>query len=117
MNRIPFSGGIEDVYWNEALGIWEDKSGKPTVRVLGNLEEGPLYIFGYGSLMWRPGDLLAQYPSYDVDAIEYQRLFAQRSTDHGSAFQVLCSPFTLSMRIYKACTKFMQWTCFCSTRK
>ena len=83
MDRVPFTGGVEDVYWNEALGIWEDESGRATVKVLSDLEEGePLYIFGYGSLMWRPGDLLEQYQSYDVDAIEYQRLFAQRSTDH-----------------------------------
>ena len=45
MNRIPVSGGIEDVYWNEALGIWEDKSGKPTVKVLSNLDRRGLYIY------------------------------------------------------------------------
>ena len=85
----PITGGIEDVYWNAGLGIWEDSSGKATVKVLTTLEEHePLYIFGYGSLMWRPGDLLEQYPSYDVDAIEYQRLFAQRSLDHLSLIHI-----------------------------
>jgi cation transport protein ChaC len=41
----------------------------------------PLYVFGYGSLIWRPA-LLEQYPSYHATAVGYRRLFAQRSCDH-----------------------------------
>ena len=40
------------------------------------------YIFGYGSLIWRPGDLLEDLDSWEVDCISHTRLFGQRSHDH-----------------------------------
>lgn len=42
----------------------------------------PFYIFGYGSLLWRPGDLLGAFPSFPCTAYGYRRLFVQRSSDH-----------------------------------
>lgn len=42
----------------------------------------PFYLFGYGSLLWRPGDLLGAFPSFPCTAYGYQRLFVQRSSDH-----------------------------------
>lgn len=35
------------------------------------------YVFGYGSLIWRPGDLLNEYPSFRCHSIGWNRLFAQ----------------------------------------
>ena len=69
--------------WNDSLGIYEDKEGNAVVKVSQELlPDEPLYIFGYGSLIWRPGDLLEKLPSYDVDCISHSRLFGQFSKDH-----------------------------------
>jgi len=42
----------------------------------------PLYILGYGSLIWRPGALLENLKTYKCTALGSMRLFAQRSCDH-----------------------------------
>lgn len=42
----------------------------------------PLYLFGYGSLLWKPGELLGSCPSYACSALGFTRVFAQRSCDH-----------------------------------
>ena len=57
--------------WNAVSGVWE--GGLPC-----NTEEkfeNPLYIFGYGSLIWRPGDLLKEFPSYGCKCIGWQRRY------------------------------------------
>lgn len=63
--------------WDHELGAWK---GEQTV----NFDEykSPLYVFGYGSLIWRPGDFLNQYPSFPATAMDCKRLFAQKSLDH-----------------------------------
>ena len=72
----------EKAIWNEDLGIWQDLEGKAVVKIDESLNDGePLYIFGYGSLIWRPGDLLETFDSYEVDCISHTRLFGQYSHD------------------------------------
>jgi cation transport regulator ChaC len=67
---------MEEAIWNAEEGVWE--GGKPPSCEIPN----PLYIFGYGSLLWKPGDLMGQFSSFGCLLKGYQRIFAQRSTDH-----------------------------------
>ena len=63
--------------WDSANGVWKgDKA------ISNDPLPSPLYLFGYGSLLWRPGDLLEDLPSYKSVSLGFQRLFAQRSYDH-----------------------------------
>ena len=63
--------------WDSANGVWKgDKA------ISNDPLPSPLYLFGYGSLLWRPGDLLEDLPSYKSVSPGWQRLFAQRSYDH-----------------------------------
>jgi len=66
------------VQWDYELGTWKDRT--PSLH----LEDykSPLYIFGYGSLIWRPGDFLSNFPSFPATATKCKRLFAQKSFDH-----------------------------------
>ena len=41
-----------------------------------------LYLYAYGSLVWRPGELLQKFPSFRCKSIGWLRRFAQMSTDH-----------------------------------
>jgi glutathione-specific gamma-glutamylcyclotransferase len=65
--------------WDAALGVWK---GSKAATSLSSELPNPLYIFGYGSLLWRPGDLLSKYPAYPCVCYGWKRLFAQRSMDH-----------------------------------
>lgn len=65
--------------WDPELGIWK---GSKAPGINPDDFPSPLYIFGYGSLIWRPGDLLEGLPSYPCEAIGYRRVFSQRSCDH-----------------------------------
>ena len=67
--------------WDEEKGVWKGDSAPSLDHSLSTLPD-PLYLFGYGSLVWRPGDLLQQFPSFKCRCFGYKRLFAQRSTDH-----------------------------------
>jgi cation transport regulator ChaC len=44
--------------------------------------KSPLYIFGYGSLLWKPGYILEDLQSFQCICLGWQRMFAQRSCDH-----------------------------------
>ena len=65
--------------WNEKTGVW---MGQTPSAAGDETLPNPLYIFGYGSLLWRPGNLMGQFPSYAVSVYNYRRVFAQRSCDH-----------------------------------
>lgn len=66
--------------WDASLGIW--KGSKASSDISSSTIPNPLYIFGYGSLLWRPGDLLSKYPAYPCVCYGWRRLFAQKSMDH-----------------------------------
>lgn len=67
--------------WDSKLGVWKNNRAKSSAS--GSLSIGPpFYLFGYGSLLWRPGDL-EKYSSYKCEALGgHRRVFAQRSCDH-----------------------------------
>jgi glutathione-specific gamma-glutamylcyclotransferase len=66
--------------WNAEEGVWVGER-VPFTHTLSDLPR-PLYIFGYGSLIWRPGPLLEHCPTFKGTAVGYKRMFAQRSCDH-----------------------------------
>ena len=61
--------------WDAELGVWRSN------QVPGQLP-CPLYVVGYGSLLFRPGEILTACPVYDAEIQLKTRQFAQRSTDH-----------------------------------
>lgn len=65
--------------WNEELGIWSQNE---IIEIKEQDFLDPLYIFGYGSLIWKPGPILEKFPSFESVALGYHRVFAQRSLDH-----------------------------------
>ena len=69
---------MQSAVWDAESGVWlGDRA-----PFDGSKLPDPLYILGYGSLIWRPGDLLEKYKSYKCTAIGSMRLFAQKSCDH-----------------------------------
>ena len=72
--------------WNAELGIWDDRSAMAV-----GVEEvpNPLYIFGYGSLCWRPD--FPHEERWVGRARGWRRLFVQRSTGALALSQPLCS--------------------------
>lgn len=73
----------ESVTWDDTKGIWIDSEGNAAVKIEATLaSHEPLFVFGYGSLIWKPGDLLENYPSFEVDCLSHDRVFAQFSNDH-----------------------------------
>ena len=52
------------------------------MRMLSTSSSNPFYLFGYGSLLWRPSDNLKSFPSFSCTSYGYKRLFVQRSEDH-----------------------------------
>eukprot|EP01031_Cornospumella_fuschlensis_P034550 gene34550-41833_t len=65
--------------WDPDLGVWV---GSRASAVHKEDFPNPLYVFGYGSLIWRPGELLEPLASFHCVAQGYRRIFAQRSCDH-----------------------------------
>ncbi len=64
--------------WDRDKGVWIGE------KAIG-LEEipQPLYLFGYGSLCWRPEAAWSHWEPGFVATVEgYKRLFAQQSMDH-----------------------------------
>eukprot|EP01032_Pedospumella_encystans_P011831 gene11831-13728_t len=65
--------------WDGKLGVWVGE--RAAAADMSELPD-PLYILGYGSLIWRPGALLENCKTYKCTALGSMRLFAQRSCDH-----------------------------------
>ncbi|RYH32065.1 hypothetical protein EON65_01235 [archaeon] len=65
--------------WDSNLGVWV---GSRASAIHEEDFPDPLYVFGYGSLIWRPGEFLEPLPSFHCIAHGYRRIFAQRSCDH-----------------------------------
>lgn len=65
--------------WDPVLGVWVGEKA-PGIDIKDF--PSPLYVFGYGSLIWKPGPFLEKYESASGIALGYKRLFAQRSYDH-----------------------------------
>lgn len=63
--------------WDAENGVWLGDRATSD-----NQFPSPLYLFGYGSLLWRPGELLGNFASSSCSCSGWQRLFAQRSSDH-----------------------------------
>lgn len=63
--------------WDAENGVWMGD-----MATSDDVLPTPLYMFGYGSLLWRPGDLLCDFPSHSCICSGWQRIFAQRSSDH-----------------------------------
>ena len=63
--------------WDAENGVWLGDRATSDDQL-----PSPLYLFGYGSLLWRPGDLLGNFTSSSCSCSGWQRLFAQRSSDH-----------------------------------
>ena len=63
--------------WDHENCVWLDHRAAQPVDL-----PSPLYILGYGSLIWRPSDLLSTCQSFQCTALHWQRFFAQRSCDH-----------------------------------
>ena len=63
--------------WDAENGVWFGDRATSDDQL-----PSPLYLFGYGSLLWRPGELLGNFTSSSCSCSGWQRLFAQRSSDH-----------------------------------
>jgi glutathione-specific gamma-glutamylcyclotransferase len=72
----------ERMEWDADLGVWKGSKASAFSEI-----PNPLYIFGYGSLLWRPGDLLSKYSATPCVCYGWKRLFAQRSMDHRGTTQ------------------------------
>jgi cation transport protein ChaC len=70
---------MQSMQWDEKLGVW---TGDKVPGLDPNSLPKPLYVFGYGSLIWKPGPFLERCNSFPGTAIGYKRVFAQRSYDH-----------------------------------
>ena len=55
--------------WDDELCVWKGGSCIDSGEELPK----PLYVFGYGSLMWRPGDLLSSFSSFSCQCFGYNR--------------------------------------------
>jgi cation transport regulator ChaC len=70
---------MSNLQWDAELGVWVgDKAPGFDLSEFPR----PLYVFGYGSLIWKPGPFLERFSSFPATALGYKRLFAQRSYDH-----------------------------------
>jgi cation transport regulator ChaC/alpha-tubulin suppressor-like RCC1 family protein len=70
---------MNEPVWDAELGVWQ---GEMAAGLDLDILPSPLYVFGYGSLIWNPGPYLKNFSSYHCSAIGWKRLFAQRSCDH-----------------------------------
>lgn len=70
----------QNVEWDSVQGVWLNN--RASVSVENEVFPSPLYLFGYGSLCFKPGDLLGAFTRHIATVNGYTRLFAQRSCDH-----------------------------------
>lgn len=66
--------------WDATNGVW--KGNKAVSAFDAPTLPDPLYIIGYGSLLWRPGIILEELPSFRCVCLNWKRVFLQSSTDH-----------------------------------
>eukprot|EP00903_Cladosiphon_okamuranus_P010190 g9649.t1 len=64
--------------WDAEAGVWV---GDKAAGHEGDIPS-PLWIFGYGSLCWRPEESFAGFERFDGEVLGWKRLFAQKSMDH-----------------------------------
>ena len=64
--------------WNSELGIWENATAPASADF--QLPPGDIWVFGYGSLTWKPSFPTAQMRRATLRG--FARLFWQRSMDH-----------------------------------
>lgn len=71
----------QQMEWDSVQGVWLNNRAA-SISIENEVFESPLYLFGYGSLCFKPGDLLGSFNSYIATVSGCTRLFAQRSCDH-----------------------------------
>ncbi|CAM9353975.1 unnamed protein product [Ectocarpus fasciculatus] len=64
--------------WDAEAGVWV---GDRAAGQEGSVPS-PLWIFGYGSLCWRPEESFAGFERFNGEVVGWKRLFAQKSMDH-----------------------------------
>ncbi|CAM9527526.1 unnamed protein product [Ectocarpus sp. 6 AP-2014] len=64
--------------WDADAGVWV---GDRAAGQQGSVPS-PLWIFGYGSLCWRPEASFAGFERFNGEVVGWKRLFAQKSMDH-----------------------------------
>lgn len=70
--------------WDPINGVWIGN--KAASNLLSDLPT-PLYILGYGSLIWKPGLILEDIQAHSCECIGYIRCFAQKSIDHRGTYE------------------------------
>ncbi|KAH8052992.1 hypothetical protein JL720_14775 [Aureococcus anophagefferens] len=63
--------------WDAAAGVYKNARAASSCEV-----PNPLWIFGYGSLVWRPEERWSDYDARPCAVRGWRRYFAQLSTDH-----------------------------------
>jgi cation transport protein ChaC len=63
--------------WDAITGTWKNDKAAGTDNL-----PNPLYIFGYGSLIWKPSDVLENFSVFKSMCLGHRRTFFQRSMDH-----------------------------------
>ena len=63
--------------WDAAAGVYKNARAASSCEV-----PDPLWIFGYGSLVWRPEERWSDYDAKPCAVRGWRRYFAQLSTDH-----------------------------------
>ena len=77
----PSPNAVPEAVWDPINGVW-----KGAVMPVSHDElVGPLYIFGYGSLIWRPGDVLIDFEAYYCKCIGWSRRYC-RTMSYANAF-------------------------------
>lgn len=93
--------------WDDEKGVWKDNKAACPVNGVSSTHEmngsskerfpSPLWIFGYGSLCWKAGDI--NYAEKRIAILKgWKRRFYQRSCDHrGTPDSPGCKTLSLSL--------------------